>query len=81
LAPLAGKSPEDTFAGVTSTAPVADFADDDFSLDDVDEYEDDAFRSDAGRRWNGGGFSRLRMGRANDVAPEELNHEEDLLAA
>lgn len=81
LAPLAGKSPEDTFAGVTSTAPVADFANDDFSLDDVDEYEDDAFRSDAGRRWNGGGFSRLRMGRANDVTPEELNPEDDLLAA
>ena len=81
LAPLVGKSPEDTFAGVTSASPAAGFADDDFSLDDVDEYEDDAFRSDAGRRWNGGGFSRLRMGRANDVTPEELNPEDDLLAA
>ncbi|WP_241557607.1 aminopeptidase [Gordonibacter urolithinfaciens] len=81
LAPLVGKSPEDTFAGVTSASPAAGFADDDFSLDDVDEYEDDAFRSDAGRRWNGGGFSRLRMGRANDVTPEELNPEDDLRAA
>lgn len=81
LAPLVGKSPEDTFAGVTSASPATGFADDDFSLDDVDEYEDDAFRSDAGRRWNGGGFSRLRMGRANDVTPEELNPEDDLLAA
>ena len=81
LAPLVGKSPEDTFAGVTSASPAAGFADDDFSLDDVDEYEDDAFLSDAGRRWNGGGFSRLRMGRANDVTPEELNPEDDLLAA
>lgn len=78
LAPLAGASPEDTFAGVASNAPASDFAEDDFSLDDVDEYEDDAFRSDGGRRWNGGGFSRVRMGRANDMTPEDLPVEDDV---
>lgn len=71
LAPFAAASPEDTFAGVASGASSADFVEDDFSLDDVEEYDDDAFRSDEGRRWNGGGFSRLRMGRASDPMPED----------
>lgn len=81
LAPLAGTRPEDTFAGVAATVSPLEYEDDDFSLDDVEDYEDDAFRSDGNRRWNGGGFSRLRMGRANDLIAEEQETDDDMLAS
>lgn len=43
---------------------------DDFTLDDVED-DDDTFASDERPRWNGGGFSRRRMGRASDPMPED----------
>lgn len=43
---------------------------DDFTLDDVED-DDNTFASDERPRWNGGGFSRRRMGRASDPMPED----------
>lgn len=47
-----------------------------FNLDDLSDYEDEEISSEGRRRWNGGGFSRRRMGRANDIMDEEIDEVE-----
>ncbi|MEG1906073.1 MAG: aminopeptidase [Gordonibacter sp.] len=55
---------------VPENEPLPYYAEDDAYL------EDDEFPSDNRPRWNGGGFSRQRLGRANEIAAE--GYDEDL---